>query len=72
MSAKEYGLLEPLEALKLGADELSRVTAAAVAYCDAKGSGSVADLVERASRLITTRPQAVLSSSRLWIWSSWP
>ena len=67
MSAKEYGLLEPLEALKLGADELSRVTADAVVYCNDQELRSVADLVKRASRLITTRPQAVLSSKRLCI-----
>ena len=47
------GLLQPLEALSLDADTLRRATAAAVAYCDAQGAGSVADLVERASTLIT-------------------
>ena len=48
-----YGLLQPLEALSLGADALRTATAAAVAYCDAQGADSVADLVERASKLIT-------------------
>ena len=61
-SAKKYGLLEPLEALDIDADELSRVMAVAVAYCNDQGADSFADLVERASRLITTRPQAVLLS----------
>ena len=47
------GLLQPLEALSLDADTLLTATVAAVAYCDAQGAGSVADLVERASTLIT-------------------
>ena len=63
-------LLQPLEALSLDADTLRRATAAAVAYCDAQGAASVADLVERASRLIA--PQQAVSSYRLGIWSSWP
>ena len=48
-----YGLLQPLEALSLDVDALRTATAAAVAYCDAQGAGSVADLLERASTLIT-------------------
>ena len=43
---------------------------AAVDYCDAQGAASVADLVERASRLIAH--QQAVSSYRLGIWSSWP
>ena len=51
--AAALGLLQPLEALSLDADTLRTATAAAVAYCDAQGAASVADLVERASRSIT-------------------
>ena len=57
--AAALGLLQPLEALTLEPDTLHRVTAAAVAYCDAQGVASFADLVGRASRLIA-HPQAVL------------
>ena len=48
-----YGLLQPLEALSLDADTLRITTEKAVAYCDAQGAGSVADLFKRASTLIT-------------------
>ena len=41
-----------MEALSLDADTLRAATAAAVAYCDAQGAGSVADLVQRASKLM--------------------
>jgi len=44
--AASLGLLQPLEALSLDADTLRRVTVAAVAYCNAQGAASVADLVE--------------------------
>ena len=54
--AATLGLLLPLEALSLDADTLSLATVAAVAYCDAQGAASVADLAERASRLIIHRP----------------
>ena len=54
------GLLQPLEALSLDAGTLRRATAAAVTYCNAKGATSIADLVERASRLIV-HPQAAQS-----------
>eukprot|EP00964_Phaeocystis_antarctica_P078444 scaffold48791_cov59-Phaeocystis_antarctica.AAC.5 len=47
--AAALGLLQPLEALSLGPDTLRTAMAAAVAYCDAQGAGSVADLVERAN-----------------------
>ena len=50
--AAAFGLLQPLKALSLEADTLYRVLAAAVAYCDAQGAASFADLVERTSRLI--------------------
>ena len=53
--AAALGLLQPLEALSLDADTLRTATAAAVAYCDAQGVGSVADLVERASKLMANR-----------------
>ena len=66
-AAASLGLLQPLEALSLDAETLRRVTAAAVAYCDAHGAASVADLVERASRLISDC--AVLSP---WIGPFWP
>ena len=56
-AAALLGLLQPLEALSLGADTLRRATVAAVDYCDAQGVTSFADLVERASRLIV-HPQA--------------
>ena len=56
--AAALGLLQPLEALSLDADTLRRATAAAVAYCDAQGAASVADLVERANKLIA-HPQVV-------------
>ena len=56
--AAAFGLLQPLEALSLDADTHRKVTAAAVAYCDAKGATSFAGLVERASRLIIC-PKAV-------------
>ena len=59
-AAAALGLLQPLEALSLDADTLRRATAAAVTYCDDQGAASIADLVERTSRLIT-RPQAVSS-----------
>ena len=48
-----YGLLQPLEKMSLDEDALRTAKAAAVAYCDAQGAKSVADLVERASTLIT-------------------
>ena len=51
--AASLGLLQPLEALSLDADTLRAATVAAVAFCDAQGASSVADLVERASKLIT-------------------
>ena len=51
-NAAAFGLLQPLKALSLEADTLYRVLAAAVAYCDAQGAASFADLVERTSRLI--------------------
>ena len=51
--AAALGLLQPLEALSLDADTLRTATAAAVAYCNDQGADSVADLVERASKLIT-------------------
>ena len=60
--AAALGLLQPLEALSLDADTLRTATAAAVAYCDAQGVGSCADLVERASKLIA-HPQAVAPSA---------
>ena len=50
--AAALGLLQPLEALSLDADTLRTATAAAVAYCDTQGAASIADLVERASKLI--------------------
>jgi hypothetical protein len=56
--AAALGLLQPLEAMSLDADALRAATAAAVAYCDAQGAGSVADLVQRACKLIA-HPQAV-------------
>ena len=56
--AVALGLLQPLEALSLDADTLSRVTAAAIAYCDHQGAASFADLVERASTLIAPHVQA--------------
>ena len=52
-AAAALGLLQPLEALSLDADTLRTATAAAVAYCNDQGADSVADLVERASKLIT-------------------
>ena len=55
------GLLQPLEALSLDADTLRAATVAAVAYCDAQGATSFADLVERASMLIAN-PQATILS----------
>ena len=60
--AAALGLLQPLEALSLDADILHTATAAAVAYCDAQGASSFADLVERASKLIA-HPQAVAPSA---------
>jgi hypothetical protein len=60
--AAALGLLQPLEALSLDADTLRTATAAAVAYCDAQGAASIADLVERASKLIA-HPQAVAPST---------
>ena len=53
--AAALGLLQPLEALSLDAETLRAATVAAVAFCDAQGASSVADLVERASKL--THPQ---------------
>ena len=50
--AAKLGLLEPLQSLALDADTLRTAIAAAVAYCDAQGAASFADLVERASKLI--------------------
>ena len=58
LAAAALGLLQPLKALSLDADALRQAAAAAIAYCDAQGVGSFADLVERASRLISL-PQAV-------------
>ena len=69
-AAALLGLLQPLEALSLDADTLRRATVAAVDYCDAQGAASVADLVERASRLIAH--QQVVPSYRLGAWFSWP
>ena len=46
------GLLQPLQSLALDADTLRTAIAASVAYCDEQGATSVADLVERASKLI--------------------
>ena len=57
-AAALLGLLQPLEALSLDADTLRRATVAAVDYCDAQGAASVADLVERANKLIA-HPQVV-------------
>ena len=57
-AAAALGLLQPLEALSLDADTLRTATAAAVTYCDAQGAASVADLVERASRLIDPNPKS--------------
>ena len=54
--AAKLGLLEPLQSLALDAGTLRTAIAAAVAYCDAQGAASFADLVERASKLIA-RPQ---------------
>ena len=54
--AAVLGLLQPLEALSLDADELHRVTAAAVAFCDNQGANSFADLETRASRLTKRTP----------------
>ena len=51
-AAAALGLLQPLEALSLDADSLRTAMAAALAYCDAQGAASFADLVERASKLI--------------------
>ena len=45
------GLLQPLEALSLDADELRRVTAAAVAFCRGKEADSFAQLEKRACKL---------------------
>ena len=59
--AAALGLLQPLEALSLDADTLRAATVAAVAYCDAQGATSFADLVERASKLIAN-PQATILS----------
>ena len=56
-AAAVLGLLQPLEAMSLDLDTLRTATAAAVTYCDAQGAASVADLVERASRLIV-QPQS--------------
>jgi hypothetical protein len=60
--AAALGLLLPLEALSLDADTFRAATAAAVAYCDAQGARSIAELVERASKLIA-HPQAVAPSA---------
>ena len=54
--AAVLGLLQPLEALSLDADELRRVTAAAVAFCDDQGVKSFSDLQTRASRLTERTP----------------
>jgi hypothetical protein len=51
VDASELGLLQPLEALSFDADELRRVTAAAVAFCRYKEADSFAQLEKRASRL---------------------
>ena len=48
-----------MEALSLDADTLRAATAAAVAYCDAQGAGSVADLVQRATLLIANPHKCV-------------
>ena len=58
--AAALGLLQPLEALSLDADTLRAATVAAVAFCDAQGASSVADLVACASKLIAN-PQYVLA-----------
>ena len=60
--AAVLGLLQLLEAVSLDADELRRVTAAAVTFCDHKGANSFADLQTRASRL-TNRNEAPLALS---------
>ena len=57
--AAALGLLQPLEALSLDADTLRAATAAAVAYCDAQGASSFADLVERARKLIANPHKTV-------------
>ena len=44
--AAKLGLLQPLQSLALDADDLRTAIAAAVAYCDAQGAASFADLVE--------------------------
>ena len=67
-AAAALGLLQPLEALPLDADMFRRATAAAVAYCNAQGAVSFADLVERASRSIVHPGGAV--SWPLGDWSS--
>ena len=68
--AAKLGLLEPLQSLALDADTLRTAIAAAVAYCDEQGATSVADLVERASKLIArphrTVPPSALQYVCLW------
>ena len=71
LAAAALGLLQPLEALSLDADTLRTATAAAVAYCDAQGAASFADLVERASWLIV-RTHRRRSLVALELVPSWP
>ena len=49
--AAAIGLLQPLEALSLDQSDFLRLTAAISSFCEAQGAGSVAELVERASKL---------------------
>ena len=64
--AAALGLLQPLQSLALDAGTLRTAIAASVAYCDAQGATSVADLVERASKLIA-RPHRTVSPSALLV-----
>ena len=48
--AAAIGLLQPLEALSLDTSDFFRLSAAIVSFCDAQGAGSVAQLVECASK----------------------
>ena len=62
--AAALGLLQPLTALGLDAEELRQATAAAVAFCDAQGANNLALLAKRASMLTDdpvgeARPQIV-------------
>ena len=59
--AAALGLLQPLAELSLDAEELHRATAVAVTYCSAQGASSVADLLERASKLTAYDTQSASS-----------